>query len=270
MSGHVAEPRASRKSLAAGTRPAAHGFDRKHPLPFSGDRDMSLAFHDTFQTIGEKFGVRRLDEAGARLGAELRGRRDVLARAADKEMRLASKATWPRVASAAAVGFVVGVAVLGGRKAVMQAATGMAGDWLAALKADHRLVDSLFGLLEQTGDAEVGKRRLLFSKIAYALAKHQFEEEHVVYPTLAETGPAEVPRHLDAEHFEMKSFTHELMQMPADDPKWLKKAKALHRLIQAHVREEEEIVFPRLEERLDRKAKAKLTRALHREGIKLA
>ena len=218
---------------------------------------MSLALYDT---------LNRLDGMGSRL----RGRGDVMARAAEKAVRLAGRPSWPRVAGAAALGFVVGVALLGGRKAVMQAATGLAGDWFAALKADHQLVDGLFTLLERTAEGETGKRQLLISKIAYALAKHQFEEEHVVYPTLLDGGPAETPRHLDAEHFEMKSFVHELLVLPKDDPQWLKKAAALRRLIQAHVREEEQIVFPRLRERLSAQQNARLTRALHREGLKLA
>jgi hemerythrin superfamily protein len=222
---------------------------------------MSLTLNDT---------LRRFDGASARWGSELRGRGDVLAQAADQAVRFAAGAGWPRVAGAAALGFVVGVTVLGGRKAVMQAATGLAGDWFSALKADHKLVDGLFALLDKTEDEETGKRHLLFSKIAYALAKHEFEEEHVVYPTLLDVGPAETPKHLDAEHFEMKSFVHELNEMPKDDPRWLKKAQALRRLIQAHVREEEEIVFPRLRERLTAKENAHLTRALHREGLKLA
>ena len=222
---------------------------------------MSLALNDTFH---------RLDGIGARLGSQLRGRGDVMARAAEQAVKLAGRTTWPRVAGAAALGFVVGVAMLGGRKAAMQAATGLAGDWFAALKADHKLVDGLFGLLEQTEDTDTGKRQLLFAKIAYALAKHQFEEEHVVYPTLLEGGPAETPKHLDAEHFEMKSFVHELLELPKDDPQWLGKARALHRLIQAHVREEEEIVFPRLRDRLSAAQSQALTRALHRAGLKLA
>jgi hypothetical protein len=36
------------------------------------------------------------------------------------------------------------------------------------------------------------------------------------------------------------------------------------------VREEEQIVFPALHDRLDKRENARLTRAMHREGIKLA
>ncbi|HTK36026.1 MAG TPA: hemerythrin domain-containing protein [Caulobacteraceae bacterium] len=221
---------------------------------------MSLALNESF---------RRRAPAGVRLGARLGGRADVMVRAADKAMRLAARTRWPRMAGAVVLGFVAGAAVLGGRRAVMQAAGGLAGDWFAALKADHRLVDRLFGLLTRTEETETAKRQLLFARIAHALARHQFEEEHVIYPSLLDGGPAKTPKHLDAEHFEMKSFVHELTELPKDDPHWLKKAEALRRLIQAHVREEEEIVFPRLRERLTAKENAHLTRALHREGRRL-
>ena len=214
--------------------------------------------------------LHRFDRAGRRLLAPWRGRGDVLATAAQRAMVLARRGTWPRLAAFTALGFVAGAAMLGARKVVMQATTGLAGDWFAALKADHKLVDGLFSALDETGEADTDRRHLLISKIAYALAKHQFEEEHVVYPTLLEDGPAETPKHLDAEHFEMKSFVHALIAMPKDDPQWLKKAQALRRLIKAHVREEEEIVFPRLRDRLSAAQSQALTRALHRAGLKLA
>ena len=204
------------------------------------------------------------------VGHRLRGRGTAIARAAGAAARLAGRPSWARLAGMAALGFVAGVATLSARKVAMQATTGVAGDWFAALKADHRLVDGLFNLLMDTEDHETAKRSLLFSKITDALAKHQFEEEHVIYPALRDGGPAETPKHLDAEHFEMKTYTHELSLMAKDDPRWIKKARVLQRLIQNHVREEEEIVFPALHDRLDRKENARLTRAMHREGIKLA
>jgi hemerythrin superfamily protein len=204
------------------------------------------------------------------VGHRLRGRKDAMARAAGAAVRLAGRASWPRLAGMMALGFVAGVATLSARKVAMQATTGVAGDWFAALKADHRLVDGLFNVLLDTEDHETAKRGLLFAKIAYALAKHQFEEEHVIYPALRDGGPAETPKHLDAEHFEMKTYTHELSLMAKDDPRWIKKARVLHRLVQNHVREEEQIVFPALHDRLDKRENARLTRAMHREGIKLA
>jgi hemerythrin superfamily protein len=206
-----------------------------------------------------------LGEARSRSG----GRGDLLARAAKAAVSQAGPGSLTRLAGAAAVGFVLGAGALGVRKLAMQAATGIAGDWMAALKADHRLADGLFELLGETQDRETARRHLLISKIAYALAKHQFEEEHVIYPALGADGEA-TPRRLDGEHFEMKALMHALIEGPKDGPEWLAKSRALHKLVREHAREEEEIVFPALHGRLSRAQNRKLTLAMHREGLKLA
>jgi len=193
-----------------------------------------------------------------------------MARASQAAERIAGRGSLARLAGAAAIGVVVGAGALGVRKLVMQATTGFAGDWFAALKADHKLVDGLFTVLDKTKEDEVARRHLLISKIVYALAKHQFEEEHVVYPALREGGKPETPRRLDGQHFEMKTLMHELMELPKDDARWLPKARALHKLVKDHVREEEDVVFPALHGRLTVAENARLTRAMHREGLKLA
>ena len=195
---------------------------------------------------------------------------DIMAHAAQVAERLAGRGSLTRLAGAAAVGFVLGAGALGVRKLAMQATTGIAGDWFAALKADHKLADALFEVLLKTKDDEVARRHLLISKLVYALAKHQFEEEHVIYPALRQGGRAETPKHLNAEHFEMKTLMHELMESPKGDALWLGKVGALHKLVREHVREEEEIVFPALKGRLSKEENAHLTKAMHREGLKLA
>ena len=200
----------------------------------------------------------------------LDGARDRLLGAPGLAGRLVGRGSLAQLAGAAAMGFVLGAGALGVRKLAMQAATGITGDWLAALKADHKLVDGLFEVLMKTKDREVARRHLLISKIVYALAKHQFEEEHVIYPALRGADGANTPQRLDGEHFEMKLLMHELVETPKDAPDWLAKAGALHKLIREHVREEEEIVFPRLHGRLSKAQNAHLTRAMHREGLKLA
>lgn len=194
---------------------------------------------------------------------------NVLAQAGRAAERLAGRGSLARLAGAAAVGFVLGAGALGVRKLAMQATTGIAGDWLAALKADHKLADGLFELIGQTQDHETARRHLLISKLAYALAKHQFEEEHVIYPALGADGEA-TPRRLDGEHFEMKTLMHALLEGPKDGPEWAAKARALHKLVREHAREEEEIVFPALQARLSKAENRKLTLAMHREGLKLA
>lgn len=200
----------------------------------------------------------------------LDGARDRLLAAPRLAERLAERGSLTRLAGAAAAGFVLGAGALGVRKLAMQAATGVAGDWMAALKADHKLADGLFEILIKTRDQEVARRHLLMSKIVYALVKHQFEEEHVIYPALRGADGASTPQRLDGEHFEMKMLMRDLIETPKDEAGWLSKAQTLHKLIREHVREEEEVLFPALHARLSKEENAHLTRAMHREGLKLA
>ena len=58
---------------------------------------------------------------------QLRGRKDVIARAADQAMRAAAQPVWPQVVGAALFGFMLGAAALGGRKPLMRAAGGVSG-----------------------------------------------------------------------------------------------------------------------------------------------
>jgi hemerythrin superfamily protein len=225
---------------------------------------MTLVLNDSRRLLGDVLGRASV------VRAKLDDHKDVIARAADRAVRAAGRSRWPKLAGVAALGFAAGIALRGARKVAMQATTAVAGDWFATLKADHRLVDELFQALLATEETETVKRQLLFSKIAYALAKHEFEEEHVIYPALLDGGRPETPKHLASEHFEMKSLTHTLSELPKDDPKWLGTARGLYKLIGEHVREEEEIVFPALQARLTRRENARLTRAMHREGLKLA
>lgn len=84
------------------------------------------------------------------------------------------------VVGAAAVGLIAGLAATVGRKAVVQGAEALAGDWFDILKAEHLMVLELFDRLEQTDETEVKKRAVLLAKIKQALDKHAAQEEMVV------------------------------------------------------------------------------------------
>jgi hemerythrin superfamily protein len=229
---------------------------------------MSLILNDPRPLLGDARD--RFAGRAEAVRAALSEHKDVIARVADQAVRAAGRKGRPKLFGAAFLGFAAGVAVLGARKAAMQATTGLAGDWFAALEADHALADGLFRAIEQTAEDETAKRHLLFSKLVYALAKHQFEEEHVIYPALRQGGRAETPKHLAAEHFDMKHLMHSLSEMDRNDPRWMPTLRELHKLVAEHVREEEEIVFPALRARLSKAENAHLSRAMHREGLKLA
>lgn len=175
-----------------------------------------------------------------------------------------------RLATGAALGFVAGLALPHARKAVMQGPSLMAGDWVDALKAEHRLVEKAFQALLSTSEDEVMKRQMLLTKIAYALNKHGIEEENVIYPALMENGREDHARHLTEDHGQIKTYIYDLRRMPTDDPRWIDKAREFFTTIQEHVREEEEDIFPTFREALPQEENARLTRMMNWEGFKVA
>ena len=175
-----------------------------------------------------------------------------------------------RIATGAALGFVAGLAVPHARKAVMQGPSLTAGDWVEALKAEHRLVEKTFQALLATSEDEPMKRQMLLTKIAYALTKHAIEEENVIYPAMVENGREDQARHLIEDHGDVKTFIYELRRTPTDDPGWIETARRFFTKLEEHIREEEEDMFPVFREALPAEENARLTRMMNWEGFKVA
>ena len=174
------------------------------------------------------------------------------------------------LATGAALGLVAGLAIPHARKAIMQAPSALAGDWMDALAAEHRMVETAFHHLMSTSETEPGKRQALLTKIAYSLNKHAIEEENVIYPALAEMGHAELARHLVDDHGEVKTFIFELRRMPLDAPGWIHKVQEFFTHLQRHMTEEETEVFPMFRDELAAEENERLTRMLNWEGFKVA
>ena len=175
-----------------------------------------------------------------------------------------------RLAAGAALGFVAGLALPHARKAVMQAPSVMAGDWVDALTAEHRMVEALFDKLLETDESQVVKREMLLAKIAYALSKHAIEEENVIYPALMEAARADTSRHLTEDHAKIKTFIYDLRRISASDPQWLLRAREFHQELQHHMREEEDEIFPQFRNTLSPEDNARLTKMMNWEGFKVA
>jgi hemerythrin superfamily protein len=175
-----------------------------------------------------------------------------------------------RIATGAAIGLFAGLALPHARKAVMQGPSIAAGDWVDALKAEHRMVEKMFQALLKTQDHEKLKREMLLTKIAYALTKHAIEEENVIYPALAENAQSDQARHLTEDHLEIKTFIYDLRRTETSDPRWLLRVQAFHGHLEHHIREEEDEIFPAFRERLPQQENAKLTKMMNWEGFKVA
>jgi hemerythrin superfamily protein len=174
------------------------------------------------------------------------------------------------LAAAVVAGAAVGLAANFGRRLVVQGIAGAAGDWADALAAEHRLVLALFDKIEATRDDQASARLHLLAKLKYALGKHALEEENVVYPVLRQANSAHDADALNAEHGYVKTYLYELETMPAAGPAWLARARDFRTMIEEHMKMEEEEVFPALQSALTPEQNAKLTRAMLKEGMKLA
>ncbi|WP_447724046.1 hemerythrin domain-containing protein [Sphingomonas koreensis] len=178
--------------------------------------------------------------------------------------------TLGKLAGATAAGAALGVLAMLGRKAAMQASTALAGDWMDGLIAEHQAVLRLFDAIEATDDKAAGRRTMLLAQIRHALAKHAIEEENVIYPALREAGKVEQADALTREHGYVKQYLYELENMPRTGAAFLEKVRKFRADLEEHMDEEEESLFPALRTQLSEEKNALLTKAVNREGFKVA
>ena len=171
---------------------------------------------------------------------------------------------------AAVAGAAVGLAANYGPKLMMQSPAFMSGNWDEALANEHRMTLALFDQLEATSDDQTAARAGLVMKIKYALSKHALEEENVIYPALREANEAHDADELNGEHGYVKTYLYELENMAKDSPDFMARVKSFRTLLEGHMRNEEDNVFPRLRARMSEDQNKKLTHAMLKEGMKLA
>ncbi|MES2498650.1 MAG: hemerythrin domain-containing protein [Pseudomonadota bacterium] len=170
----------------------------------------------------------------------------------------------------AAAGLTVGLAANAVRKIFVQAPTMLAGEWDDALAAEHQAVLKLFDQIQATEDQQTTRRSLLLTQIGHALAKHALEEENAVYATLRTHGQVAEADRLNSDHGYVKQYLFELGNMPTKHPLFLSKLGDFRAMLEAHMREEEEKIFPKLRGLLTEDENAALTGAVNKEGLKLA
>ncbi|MCC2978475.1 hemerythrin domain-containing protein [Sphingomonas sp. PL-96] len=174
------------------------------------------------------------------------------------------------VAIGAATGVVAGLLANFVRKAAVQAPTAFAGNWDKALAAEHAAALKIFDLLEKTSDGNTGRRAFLLMQLKHAISKHAFQEENVVYAMMRDQGLTDAADHLNHEHGYVKQYFFELTEMAKSDPEWLPKLKEFRGMIEQHMREEEDDLFPKLRGQLSDAQNKHITAAMNKEGLKLA
>ena len=174
------------------------------------------------------------------------------------------------VLGVAAAGLAVGIAANLGRKAAVQAPSVMAGDWLEALKTEHKAALALLDKLARSTPEQPAKRTLLLTQLKHALGKHAFTEENVIYPALREWGDKADADALNHEQGYHKQYLYELDNMDKAAPEFAQKVADFRADLNAHIREEEDKIFPKIHAGLDEAKNKALTAAANREGFKLA
>jgi hemerythrin superfamily protein len=174
------------------------------------------------------------------------------------------------LAGAALAGAAVGIAANMGRKLFVQMTSGATGDWVDALKAEHRLALGIFDKILATDDSQTMVRTHLLAKLKYALDKHAAEEENVIYPALRQANQAHDADTLNSEHGYVKTYLYELEAMKKDNPEWIARVRDFRSMIEEHMRMEENEVFPAFRRSLTDTQNAKLTSLMNKEGFKHA
>lgn len=125
------------------------------------------------------------------------------------------------------------------------------GDPLALLMADHEEVSNLFEQFETALEDESGNLQLLADQICRELEVHTVLEEEIFYPALRQHPALEalVEESLAA-HGEVKDAIERIRGMDATDPEFGPTMLQLMDEVDRHVSEEENVLFPQVEEHL--------------------
>ena len=174
------------------------------------------------------------------------------------------------IAGAALGGAAMMIAANLGRKFLSQAFMGGHGDWAESLAQEHEAVLMIFDKMLATEDTQTTQRKMLLMKLGYALDKHAYAEEHVVYPALREANETADAAELEAEHGQVKEFLYRLGHLAADDPKWIETVREFRAAVEAHARMEEEQVFPRLRDGIDEELNDRITKEVKKAEFMMA
>jgi hemerythrin superfamily protein len=119
-------------------------------------------------------------------------------------------------------------------------------DAITLLTEDHEHVKSLFEQYEELGDrAHITKQKLAL-QICEELTKHATAEEEIFYTAVREaTKDDDMLDEAIVEHASAKDLIAQIISMEATDELYDAKVKVLGELIDHHVKEEEDEMFPK-------------------------
>ena len=131
------------------------------------------------------------------------------------------------------------------------------------LKRQHREVEKLFSTALKNDDAKT--RRDAMRKIVRALQHHTAIEEKIFYPAVRELGTKKAEEMVGEAYEEHHVVKLVLAELPGLDPSaenFDAKMTVLKELVEHHVEEEEQEMFPMAERRLGQEQSAELAQRM--------
>ncbi|QYF92785.1 hemerythrin domain-containing protein [Massilia sp. PAMC28688] len=120
-------------------------------------------------------------------------------------------------------------------------------DAIELLTEDHDNVKAMFEKFESLGDRATVSKKKLATEICMELTKHATAEEEIFYPAVREAGKdkEDLVDEATVEHASAKDLIAQIMEMDASEDLFDAKVKVLSEMIEHHVKEEEEEMFPK-------------------------
>ena len=120
-------------------------------------------------------------------------------------------------------------------------------DAIALLTEDHATVKSMFEQYEELGDRAHATKKKLAMQICTELTKHATAEEEIFYPAVRAAGKKneDLVDEATVEHASAKDLIAQIMEMESTEDLFDAKVKVLSELIEHHVEEEENEMFPK-------------------------
>jgi hemerythrin superfamily protein len=124
---------------------------------------------------------------------------------------------------------------------------------LARQRRDHATLEQLMRRYE-SGGGSPGERQRVLRDLVRLTFSHAFAEETVLWPALRRLAPdgEALTARVEDEHRRIDDLVTEMERIGADDPRHDALAVEAFALIRQDIRDEEDLLLPRLQEHLDR------------------
>ena len=122
-------------------------------------------------------------------------------------------------------------------------------DAIALLTSQHKEVTAMFKEFEELGDrAKAGKKKIA-DKICQNLVMHTMIEEEIFYPAVRGNSKEaeEMVEEAIVEHASAKDLIAQIQEMDPDEELYDAKVKVLGEYVDHHAREEEDVLFPKVQ-----------------------